>query len=122
MKRIIPNDIYREWPCSVVALGCAMGVTQKSDLKALKSPDLKADGYLSLNGMNKLIRANMSVLKRVDYRRGERPILREFAHADGEGKKAVICVAGHYIYFDGRDYHSFFFNGGDDVIAVWYVV
>ena len=120
MKRIIPSDIYKEIPCSVVALGCALGITSKNDLKGLFSDELKADGYLSLNGMNKLIRAHIDVKKRVNYKRGERPILVEFAHSH-KGQKAVICVAGHFIYFDGRDYHSFFWNGGDSVISVWYV-
>lgn len=120
MKRIIPSDIYKEIPCSVVALGCALGITSKNDLEGLFSDELKADGYLSLNGMNKLIRAHIDVKKRVNYKRGERPILVEFAHSH-KGQKAVICVAGHFIYFDGRDYHSFFWNGGDPVISVWYV-
>lgn len=120
MKRIIPLSIYEGLPCSAVAVGCALNVARKSDLKPLISNDLKPDGYLSLDGMNKLIRANLSVYKRENYKRGERPVLRDFAHAH-IGKKAVICVAGHYIYFDGRDYHSFFWNGKDQVVSVWYI-
>ena len=120
MKRIIPSVIYEGLPCSVVALGCALGITSKNDLEGLFSDELKADGYLSLDGMNRLIRAHTDVKKRENYKRGQRPALRDFAHAH-LGQKAVICVAGHFIYFDGRDYHSFFWNGGDPVISVWYV-
>lgn len=120
MKRIIPAVIYEGLPCSMVAVGCALGITSKNDLKPLKSAELKSDGYLSLNGMNNLIRANMDVKKRENYKRGERPLLRDWAH-EHLGQKAVICVAGHFIFFDGRDYHSFFWNGGNPVISVWYV-
>lgn len=120
MKRIVPSDIYGYEPCSVVAVGCALGITEKNALKALKSNLLKDDGYLSLAGMNKLIRANLNVKKRVDYKRGERPLLVEFGHSH-KGQKAIICVLGHYVYFDGRDYHSFFWNGKDQVVCVWYL-
>lgn len=121
MKRIIPSDIYNRLPCSVVAVGCAKGIARKDDLKALISDDLQEDGYLSLNGMNKLVRANLNVKNRVNYKRGQRPMLREFAHSDGEGKKAIICVLGHYLYFDGRDYYSYFWNGKDQVVSVWFL-
>lgn len=30
-------------------------------------------------------------------------------------------ILGHYLYFDGRDYHSFLWNGGDPVVSVWYL-
>lgn len=118
MKRIEPDEVYRELPCSVVAVGCALGIASESRIESLISPDLHSDGYLSLDGMNALIRANTGVIRRRNYRRGERPALRDWAHAN-LGTRAVICVAGHFIYFDGRDYHSFFWNGGDPVICVW---
>ena len=120
MKRITPSDIYAGMPCSMVAVGTAMNLTLGDAVWALKPSELHEDGYLSLDAMNRLIRACMSVSKREYYRRGERPALRDFAHAH-LGQRAVICVAGHYIYFDGRDYHSFFWNGGDPVISVWYL-
>ena len=120
MKRIIPDAIYEHQPCSVVALGCAMGIARKSDLRPLKSAQLRADGYLSLRGMNELVRANLSVIRQEKFKRGERPVLRDFAHAH-LGQRAVICVLGHYIYFDGRDYYSYFWNGQDDVVSVWYL-
>lgn len=118
MRRIIPSDIYREKPCSVVSLGCALQICDERALSALVSPYLRGDGYLSLKGMNELVRANCRVVRRTDYRRGERPALRDWAH-EHLGERAVVCVAGHFVYFDGKDYHSFFFNGGDPVICVW---
>jgi hypothetical protein len=83
-------------------------------------PKLQSGGYLSLNGLNGLIRAHLAVTKRENYKRGERPALRDWAHAH-LGQRAVVCVLGHYLYFDGRDYHSFLWNGGDPVVSVWYL-
>lgn len=128
MKRITPNDIYQGLPCSVVAVGSALGITDKAIVNGIYGdamsgsygPRLKSDGYLSLNGLNGLIRAHLQVKKREDFKRGERPALRDFAHSH-LGQRAVICVLGHYLYFDGRDYHSFLWNGGDPVVAVWYL-
>lgn len=87
MKRITPDKIYNDLPCSQVAVGCALGITDKEAVLRLKSPCLKNDGYLSLDGMNALVRANLDVKKRVNYRGGERPALRDWAHSDGAGKK-----------------------------------
>lgn len=120
MKKIIPPDIYRGLPCSAVAVGCAKGVAHRSEAQCLCAADLKEDGYLSLKGMNALIRANLAVLRRDNFKRGERPLLREWAR-NHRKQKAVVCVKGHYVYFDGDDYHSFFWNGGDEVITAWYI-
>lgn len=117
MKRVLPKDIYRGHPCSVVAVGCALGVGVRDDLF---SDELKSDGYLSLKSMNSLIRSKLKVVKRVNFKRGERPILCEWAH-ENFGKKAIICLEGHFIYFDGEDYYSFFWNGSDKIVTVWYI-
>ena len=121
MKRIEPMGVYQRLPCSMVALGCAMGITDRNALNSLKSPQLKEDGYLSLKGMGDLIRANLKVEKAVYYARNERMRLRGFAHMDGKDKKAIICLLGHYVYFDGHDYYSYFWNGDDPVVKVWYI-
>ncbi len=120
MKRVTPSNVYRGVPCSVVAVGCAMGVTARERIRALYSPSLKPNGYLSLGAMDRLVRANLSVTRRVNYKRGQRPILRDWAH-ENKGIKAILLVASHFIYFDGRDYHSFFWNGGDIITSVWEV-
>ena len=120
MKRIEPAAVYSRLPCSMVALGCAMGLTDREALFALKPPGLKPDGYLSLKNMNSLIRANVSVERVAYFKREERMELRDFAH-ENEGKKAIICLLGHYVYFDGHNYHSFYWNGSDPVVQVWYL-
>lgn len=122
MKRITPDRVYEGLPCSMVAVGCAMG-EQGAVLAAedgLRSPDLRSDGYLSLDGLNRLIRAHLGVKRMEYFKRVDRPALRDWAHAN-IGHRAVVCVLGHYIYFDGRDYHSFLWNGGDPVVKVWYL-
>ena len=120
MKRKTPDKIYEGLPCSVVATGCALGLTDRGTVRDLVSDELKSDGYLSLNGMNTLIRSKLAVIRRANFKRGERPALRDWAH-ENLGNKAIVCVLGHYLYFDGRDYHSFLWNGGDPVVSVWYL-
>lgn len=117
MKRILPNKIYRGRPCSVVALGCAMHITDPEALSALYSPVLKKDGYLSLKGMTALVRECTGSRRRWLFKRESRPSLRDFCHTF-KGK-AVVCVLGHYVYVEGGDYYSFQYNGDDPVVAVW---
>lgn len=119
MKRILPDNIFKGVPCSAVAVGCALKIHDKSAIDALISNDLHSDGYLSLNGMNKLVRAYMSVKRRVNYKRGERPCLRDFCH--GYNGRAIVCLLGHFVYVEGGNYYSFFFNGDDPVVSVWYL-
>lgn len=122
MKRITPDRVYEGLPCSMVAVGCALGdkgaVLAAED--GLRSPDLRSDGYLSLDGLNRLIRANMAVKKMEYFKRGERPTLYNWAH-EHIGQRAVICLLGHYIYFNGYDYFSYFENDDDPVVKVWYI-
>lgn len=117
MKRIVPNKIFRGAPCSVVALGCALHVTNRGALRALYSDDMKADGYLSLRGMNALVRAHMHVKQRWNFKKDVRPCLRDFCH-DFSGR-AIVCVLGHFVYVEDGDYYSYFFNGDDKVVTVW---
>lgn len=120
MKRIIPANIYLGLPCSVVAAGCALGTDDLNALAGLVSDDLHDDGYLSLDGMNRLIRANQRVKKCEYFKRGQRPTLQAWANMH-IGQRAVICLYGHFIYFDGTDYYSFFYNDYDLVVKVWYL-
>lgn len=114
MKRITPSRKLEGVPCSLVAVACALGVDEPPT-KA--RPKLKNGGYASLDEMNKYVRANLAVRKRVNFKRGNRPLLRELKPDTG----AVVCVRGHFLYHDGRDYHSFLWNGGDEVVSVWYL-
>lgn len=113
MNRIIPPSDLNGLPCSVTAVSCVLGRIPEDTPVYLKK--LKSDGYATLQTANRFIRDHLPVRKRIDYRRGERPKLREL-HLDG---KAVVCVYGHLIYVEGETYHSFFYNENDDVVAVW---
>lgn len=116
MKRIVPDNIYIDKPCSVVAVGCALRASSDA-LTALTAPELRSDGYLTLDGMNRLIRAHMVVRRRIKYSRGQRPTLREFCYAFSG--RAIVCVTGHYVYVENGNYYSFFYNGKDEVISAW---
>jgi len=121
ITRINPPAVYNGLPCSMVAVGCALGYTSIKDIEKLRSPLLHKDGYLPLNGGNKLIRQNLPIKRggRTDYRRGERPTLRQWLN-DHPGGPAVICVYGHLLYTDGTGkYYSFFDNLDDDVVSSW---
>ena len=112
MRRITPDSSLQGIPCSIVAVTCAKG--SMPDITDY-IPKLKSDGWATLNVANKFIRENLDVKKRTDYKRGERPRLRDL-HLDG---RAVVCVYGHLVYVDHEYYHSFFINEFDDVVAVW---
>ena len=127
MKRIEPSNIYHNKPCSIVALGCAMHTTDKEKIrdifddarKGVYGSKLHDDGYLSLSGMNSLIRCNMKVIRRTDFKRGSRPSLRELCY--GFSGKAIVCLLGHFVYVEDGDYYSFFANDNDQVVAMWEV-
>lgn len=119
MTRIEPDPLlYSGLPCSFVAVNCARQMNNENPAFCVtEMPEglRKSDGYLTLNGLNKYSRAHLNVAKRKDYRRGERPKLRDL-HLDG---KAVVVVYGHCIYVDGETYYSYFENEDDEVVAVW---
>ena len=108
MVRRRPGKALQGVPCSIVAVRCAMG-------DAVGAPDLRDDGYATLDEANKYIRAKLKVKKRVYYRRLERPRLKDL-HLDG---RAIVCVLGHYLYLDHETYYSFFNNEDDQVVTVW---
>ena len=114
MIRITPDGSLVTRPCSYVAVFSALGQKPRAG-----EPEywrrLREDGYATLETANKFIRANLSVKRRKDYKRGERPLLRNL-HLTG---KAVVCVYGHYLYLEGETYHSFFDNEDDEVVSVW---
>jgi len=109
MNHILPSDYLINDPCSIVAVAIANG--------GVKIPVQvsKADGYMTLSDMNRYVRDNLSVAKRTDYKRGQRPKLKDLK-VNG---RAIVCVLGHYLYVDGEDYYSFFDNHDDEVVAMW---
>ena len=117
MKRITPKSIYKGLPCSLVAVGCAIG--EKDGKVIEKATGLKDTGYLTLNDMNKYIRSLLPIQKKDYFKRGERPKLKELL--EDNNRKAVVCLLGHYVYIDKDKYYSFFKNEYDDVVCIWWI-
>ncbi len=113
IKRREPQGMFADIPCAIVAVGTALGQMPP------KPEDLTPDGYLSLRGMNKYARGLLRISKAVQYKRGERPTLREFLETNRQ--KAIVCVLGHFLYADGNTYWSFLRNANDPVVGVWYL-
>ena len=113
IKRREPDRMFDDIPCAIVAVGTAIGKMPP------KPSALKADGYLTLTGMNKYCRSLLPVDGMVQYKRGQRPTLRDFL--EGNKRKAVVCVLGHFLYADRNTYWSFLKNANDQVVAVWYL-
>jgi hypothetical protein len=90
-----------------------------TDVGKYYSDELKDDGYLSLDGFNRMVRKFFPVKKKLYFKRNERPTLQDYlANLEDD---AFICVKGHYIYADTYcdGYWSFFDNAQDPVICVW---
>ena len=113
IKRRDPDEMFQDLPCAIVAVGTAMG-------KMPPKPEaLKADGYLTLVGMDRYCRSLLRVKSKVQYRRNCRPTLRDFLEVNKD--KAIVCVLGHFLYADRNTYWSFLRNANDQVVAVWYL-
>lgn len=69
--------------------------------------------------MNQFAREYLPIAKRIDFKKNERPRLKEFLQTNET--HCCICVLGHYLYADTQTYWSFFDNDDDKVIAVWYL-
>ncbi len=117
MQRITPRPMYHGLPCSLVAVGCAAGEQNGKIIE--KAKGLTSSGYLSLDDMNRYIRSILPVQNKVYYKRYERVLLKNFLQ--GNQRKAIICLLGHYIYVEGENYWSFFKNEMDPVVCVWWL-
>lgn len=79
-----------------------------------------SDGYTTLDDANKYIRSIFKVKKRHHFNRNDRPALSTIHLIDEiKDEKCIICVKGHYIYYNGRSYFSAFDNDLDEIIEVW---
>lgn len=117
--RIEPLRKFYCFPCSYVGVGCAYEDIYKEDFKALLPEELKSSGYLSLDDANRFIRKHLKVRKKVYYRRKDRFTLKEFLENNSE--RCCICVLGHFIYVNGKDYWSYYDNDDDPVVCIWYL-
>lgn len=115
--RCTPESKYLGMPCSYVGTGCAYEDITGKPFSPELPEDLRDDGYLTLEGENKFLRQFLKVKKKIYFRRTERMPLREFLYANTE--KCCVCVYGHFIYVDGKNYWSFFENENDPVVCVW---
>lgn len=136
MKQNIPNQIHNGYPCITVSIGCALNsfYDAKTLIEDCERSGLlpgtgfyngigtkgNTGGYCSLKDANTIIRKGLDIKKAATYKRGERPSLSEFAE-QFPNEKAIICVAGHFIYYHNREYDSFFNNENDPVIKVWLI-
>ena len=117
--RINPKSKYHGLPCSYVATGCAYEQIYQVMFNAELPDNLKNDGYLELDDVNKFIRRFFEVRKKQYFKRGERPVLKDFLSDNND--MCIICVYGHLIYVDGKDYWSFFENGNDEIVCIWFL-
>ena len=117
--RIEPSAKYRGMPCSYVGTGCAYEDVTGDPFLASLPAELKDDGYLTLDSMNRFVRKYLPIRKKVYYRRTDRPRLSQFL-SQNTGR-AAVCVLGHFIYVNGEDYWSFFNNENGPVVCVWYI-
>lgn len=117
--RYEPDAKYNGMPCSYVGAGCAYEDVTKKDFDLPLPPGLRNDGWLTLNNMNKFIRGLLPIRKKVYFKRGERPKLKDFLKDNEE--RCGVCVYGHFIYVNGHDYWSFFNNDENRVVCIWYI-
>lgn len=117
--RLIPDSRFAGMPCSYTGTATAYGKTTGKVFVHPFPEGLKKDGWLTLDDENKYIRKYLSIRKKQYFKRGERVKLRDFLESNSE--KCCICVLGHFLYADGKDYWSFFNNDNDDVVCVWYI-
>lgn len=122
VKEIIrkePDKKYRGQPCSVTCVGTAYDHIHTWPFMIVKPEGIRYDGYLSLKYMNQFTREFLPVAKKVNFKKNERPQLKDFLSTNDAS--CCICVLGHYLYADTQTYWSFFDNDNDEVIAVWYL-
>jgi hypothetical protein len=117
--RIEPGEKYYGMPCSYVGTGCAYEDIVRQTFIAPLPENVREDGYLTLEAENRYLRSILHVRKKVYFKRGERPKLRDFLKDNKE--KCCVCVLGHFVYVNGCDYWSFFNNEDDAVVCIWYL-
>lgn len=117
--QITPSERFNNTPCSMVALYYAYKNIYNQRIAVEEIIRTRPDGYLALSKMNNYINMFFKVKKAQQYGKDKRFNLDEFLKTND--KKCVVCVLGHYIYVDGKNYFSFFDNEKDKVIKVWYV-
>ena len=117
--QITPSERFNGTPCSMVALYYAYKNIYNQRIAVEEIIRTRPDGYLALSKMNNYINMFFKVKKAQQYGKDKRFSLNEFLKTND--KKCVVCLLGHYIYVDGKNYFSFFDNEKDKVVKIWYV-
>lgn len=117
--QITPNERFNNTPCSMVALYYAYKNIYNQRIAVEEIIRTRPDGYLALAKMNNYINMFFKVKKAQQYGKDKRFSLSEFLKTND--KKCVVCVLGHYIYVDGKNYFSFFDNLHDKIVKIWYL-
>ena len=104
MARIIPFSRFSGLPCSYVGVACAYEDIYGKEFDAELPPDLRDDGYLSLDAANRFIRQHLPVKKKQYFKRSERMSLSEFLETDHG--RCCVCVYGHFIYLTALHGHK----------------
>ena len=103
----------------MVAMYYAYRDIYKQNINTAEIIKTRPDGYLALSKMNMYINLLFHVKKAQQYGKTKRFFLKEFLQTND--KKAIVCILGHYIYVDGKNYFSFFCNEYDKVVKIWYL-
>lgn len=117
--QITPSERFNNTPCSMVALYYAYKNIYNQRIAVEEIIRTRPGGYLALSKMNNYINMFFKVKKAQQYGKDKRFSLNEFLKTND--KKCVVCLLGHYIYVDGKNYFSFFNNEKDKVVKIWYV-
>ena len=117
--RYNPSANLYNTPCSIVALDTAYRDIYNEFIAIDEIVRTRPDGYLALSKMQVYIKLLFKVKKSIQYTKKNRFKLKEFLQ--NNDKKCIICLLGHYIYVDGKNYYSFFQNLEDEVVKIWYV-
>lgn len=117
--QITPSNRLNNMPCSMVVLYVAYALNYYKSVDIANIVRTRPDGYLALSKMNMYINLLFHVKKAQQYGSSKRFTLKEFLKTND--KNCIICVLGHYIYVEGKNYYSFFNNDNDKVVKIWYV-
>lgn len=100
--RIVLDMKYFGQPCSYVGTSCAFEDYFNKPFTAGLPEGLRANGFLSLVSENQYIRKWLPVRNKFYFKRGTRPLFRDFLRENIFC--CCVCVYGHFVYVKGHDY------------------
>ena len=115
MIRVSPAAILGHLPGSIIAVACASG-GDWSDSNAFYESTKKSK-QPELSAVNSFIRENIDIRRRIDYRKDERPMLKDL-HLNG---RAIVSACGNYIYVDHERYWAYVNSEYGLVDVIWII-